>query len=122
MMIGSGYTSLAEQLISFNEISRMPINVDIKKLDNGSGIEATLAKHCAGWHKSCRLKFSQTKLERLKKQLNDEKVSTPPSVNTRSCHTTIDLKDDKFFLCNDPGGSEGLHNASTYKYTNVQWL
>jgi len=42
-------------------------------------------------------------------------VSTPLSVNMHSCHRKIDLKDNKCFLCNDPGGSEGLHNASTYK-------
>ena len=114
MITGSGYRSLAEQLISFNELGHMPINVDIKQLDDGGGIEATLARNRAGWHKSCRLKFNQTKLERLKKQQNNEKVSTPPSVHTRSSHRSIDLKDDKCFLCDNPGGSEGLHNASTY--------
>ena len=92
----------------------MPIEVDIKQLDDGSGIEATLAKHHAGWHKSCRLKFSQTKLKRLKKQQSVEKVSASPSVNTRSCHRPTDLKDDSCFLCNKPGGPDSLHNASTY--------
>ena len=60
---GSGYKSLAEQLVSFNELGKMPINVDIKQLDDGDGIEATLTRHHAGWHKSCHLKFNQTKLE-----------------------------------------------------------
>ena len=73
MITGSGYRSLAEQLISFNELGHMPINVDIKQLDDGGGIEATLARYRTGWHKSCRLKFNQTKLERLKKQQNNEK-------------------------------------------------
>ena len=43
--VGSGCTSLAEQLItcSFNE--HMPIEVDVKQLDGGSGIEATWARH-----------------------------------------------------------------------------
>ena len=48
------YASLAEQLINFNELGHMQIEVDIKQLDDGSGIEATLAKHHAGWHKSCQ--------------------------------------------------------------------
>ena len=35
-------------------------------------------------------------------------------MHTRSSHSSIDLKDDKCFLCNKPAVSEGLHNASTY--------
>jgi len=50
----------------------------------------------------------------VKKQLSDKKVSAPLSVNTCSCHTAIDLKDEKCFLCNNSGGSEGLHSAATY--------
>ena len=40
----------------------------------------------------------------------------PPSVHKRSSHrsTCIYFKDDKCFLCDNPGGSEGLHNASIY--------
>jgi len=59
IMIGSGYTSLPEQLIiSFNEIGYVPINVGIKQLDDGSGIKAILVKHHAGWHKYCHLKLN----------------------------------------------------------------
>jgi len=58
-MIGSGYTSIAEQLInSFNEIGYMPINVDIKELDDGSGNKTTLVKHRGGWHKYFCLKLN----------------------------------------------------------------
>ena len=35
-------------------------------------------------------------------------------MHTRSSQSTIDLKDDKCFLCNEPGRPEGLHNASTH--------
>ena len=43
----------------------MPIDVDIKQLDDGDGIEASLRRHHAGWHKTCHLKFNLTKLEQL---------------------------------------------------------
>ena len=91
----------------------MPIDVDIKQLDDGDGIEATLMRHHAGWHKTCHLKFNLTKLERLQK--TKEKIGTS-AVHTCSNHSSIDLKDDKClsFLCNKPAGSVGLHNASTY--------
>ena len=46
--------------------------LDIKRLDDGDGIEATLMRHSACWHKACRVRFSQTKLEQLeKKQITD---------------------------------------------------
>ena len=35
-------------------------------------------------------------------------------MHTCSSHSSIDLKDDKFFLCNKPAESEALHNASIY--------
>ena len=35
-------------------------------------------------------------------------------VHTHSSHISIDLKDNKCFLCNKPNESEDLHNASTY--------
>ena len=47
----------------------LPIDVDIKQLDDGDGTEATLMRHHAGWHKTCHLKFNQTKLEQLQKNL-----------------------------------------------------
>ena len=79
----------------------MPIDVDIKQLDDGDGIEATLMRHHAGWHKT----FNQN---------NYKKSIGTSAVHTCSSHSSIDLKDDKCFLCNKPAGSEGLHNASTY--------
>ena len=47
----------------------LPIDVDIKQLDDGDGTKATLMRHHAGWHKTCHLKFNQTKLEQLQKNL-----------------------------------------------------
>lgn len=111
--IGSGYKSLAGHLTNFNKLGQMPMNIDIERLDDGDGIEATLMRHRAGWHKKCRLKFNQTKLERLQKK-SEENVGTPLSVHTRSNQGTVDLTEAKCFLCNEPAGPAGLHNASTY--------
>ena len=69
----------------------MPIDVDIKQPDDGDGIEATLMRHHAGWHKTCHLKFNLTKLRR--------KITNGTSaVHTCSSHSYIDLKDDKCFF------------------------
>ena len=61
--IGNGYVSLAGHLTKFYELGHMPMNTDIARLDDGDGIEATLKRHSARWHKACRLKVNQTKLE-----------------------------------------------------------
>ena len=36
-------------------------------------------------------------------------------MQTRSTNETVDLKDAICIFCDQPAGSEGLHNASTYK-------
>ena len=108
---GSGYTLLVEHLIQFKSLGHMPVDIDIDRLDDGDGIEATLMRHQACWHKTCRLKFNQTKLDRLSKKVATEENSLP--MQTRSSHSKVDLKDDVCLFCDKPAGSEGLHNAST---------
>lgn len=46
----------------------MPLNIDIERLDDGDGLDTTMRKHSASWHKSCHLKFNQTQLERARKR------------------------------------------------------
>lgn len=58
---GSGYKTLAENLSRFREIRYLPIKVDFQGLDDCSGIEETLQKHSASWHKSCFNKCSKLK-------------------------------------------------------------
>lgn len=91
------------------------MNIDIERLDDGDGIEATMMKHHASWHKTCRLKFNETKLQRLQNKSTDEgKASASSAMLTRSSLGKVDLKDALCFLCDEPAGSEGLHEASTY--------
>ena len=106
-------TNPTDHLIGFSQIGYMPMNVDLLQLDDGDGIESTLMRHHADWHRTCRLKFSQLKLERLQKK-SEEGTSTTASVSTRSNKSTNDPAMDNLFFCDKPAGSEGFHNASTY--------
>ena len=119
--IGSGYKSLAEHLIQFQSIGHMPMDIDIETLDDGDGIDATMMRHKASWHKTCRLKFNKTQLERLRsrsieqdEEKCEEQDEVKESMQTRSSHGRIDLKEARCFFCDEPAGSAGLHNASTY--------
>lgn len=64
--VGSGYSSLAEKLIEFNELGQLPIQLE--RLDEGQGIEMTVVANNAQYHQSCRLKYNNTKLKRAEKR------------------------------------------------------
>ena len=116
--IGSSYKSLVEHLIQFHMHGCLPLDIDIKRLDDGDGIEDTMMRHRTCWHIACRVKvkFSQTKLERLERRLTDvdtERAKSLP-MQTHSSHESVELNEDKCFFCDEPAGSACLHNASTY--------
>jgi len=60
---GNGYKSLAKHLMQFQSFGHMPMSIDVKRLDDRDGIEATITRHQASWNKTCHLKFNQTKLD-----------------------------------------------------------
>ena len=56
---GVGYASLTEDLVQFKGLRHMPMELNVNRLDGGDGIEATLRRHSAQWHKKCRLKYKK---------------------------------------------------------------
>ena len=60
---------LAKHIPLFNEINALPIPMDIRRLDDGTGIDATLIGNNAKYHNSCRIKFNNTKLLRVQKRV-----------------------------------------------------
>ena len=48
--VGSGYSSLAEKLMEFNELGQLPIQLE--RLDEGQGIEMTMIANNAQYHQS----------------------------------------------------------------------
>ena len=85
---GSGYKSLADNLQQFREIGELPIQASLSSLDEGNGIEVTLKRHKAKWHKSCFNKCGTVKLQRAqKRKLEDSSVEgskAPSPVKTRT--------------------------------------
>ena len=49
---GDGYISLASHINKFSELGQISMNIDIARLDVGDGIEGTLRRHSAQWHKA----------------------------------------------------------------------
>ena len=57
--LGSEYSSLAENLIRFNELGQLPIHLE--RLDEGNGIEMAMVANNAKYHQSCKLQYNNTK-------------------------------------------------------------
>ena len=128
---GAGYASLANSLQQFYDIGQLPSSVHFSELDDGSGVEETLVKNCAKWHKSCRNLFNKTKLDRaLKKQSQnasaaanlDEFDAVTSDVGssqsdwserfTRSINVGGSISTRSCFICDDAEGM--LHNVCTF--------
>ncbi|XP_072178978.1 uncharacterized protein [Diadema setosum] len=116
--IGAGYASLTEDLIQFKGLRHMPMDLNLNRLDDGDGVEATLMRHSAQWHKKCRLKFNkkmflqQSKAESASKQ---QSCTSTPTVRTRSAAAQMILQSTEpiCFFCSKPAGNAGLHHAAT---------
>ena len=80
---GSGLTTLANNIPQFHMINEMPIPIDIRRIDEGDGIESTLISHNARYHGSCYLKFNTTKLQRAQKKTRTSQESETSDSNTR---------------------------------------
>ena len=111
---GTGYHTLAGNILQFSEIRSLPIPINVEKLDEGGGIAETLMQRKAKLHKSCRNKFSNMKLKRADKRKRQEEPESPQrSKFTRACSGATTSKAEKScFFCGS--SSETLHEASTF--------
>src|SRR6218665_3035970 len=66
--LGSGYKTLAEIVLGYHEIDKLPKNIPVDLWDEGDGIESTLQTHRACWHLSCRNVLHATALDRLRQK------------------------------------------------------
>jgi hypothetical protein len=112
---GSGYESFTSNLHAFQELGCMPMEVDLQRLDNGSGILATLVANSAAWHKTCLLKFSRMKLERAMKANTVKDTLESPSQMVHTRRPSQDkLVEPTCFFCEKPAGQTKLHSATTF--------
>lgn len=65
---GTGYKTISDLLVRFSNAGCLPRTINLARLDDAGGVEATLVRHKARFHESCRLKFNKTKLQRAEKR------------------------------------------------------
>lgn len=109
-----GYKLLAENIIEFQKLGSLPLNIDIKRLDDGSGIEATFKSNNAKWHKTCSNRYDKQKLQRAQKRKATEDSKYGPSpVKTRKSGVGSMARSSNCFFCDKDDSQEPLHNAQT---------
>jgi len=117
--VGSGYRSLAEQLVEFNELGELPLQLE--RLDEGDGIEAAMVANNAQYHQSCKLKYNNTKLQRAQKRaLASDTDSADHDLYTeckrrRSRNSEVSSQEVRCFFCGQSSGTIGLHEAATFQ-------
>ena len=94
----------------------MPMDLNLEQLDDGDGMESTLKRHEAKWHKRCRLKLNKKAFDELSRgKVTTAQQQNTLSVHTQSAHGHSPSTEPTCFFCNEPAaGSSGFHNASTY--------
>jgi hypothetical protein len=115
----SGYRNLSKDIPEFAKINEMPIAFDIRRIDEGDGIEAALIK--------CRLMFNNTKLQRAQKrhQPPDTRLSDVPSSFkfTRKSSTAPteerSLHLEECFICEKQASRSELREAMTMQLNTI---
>ena len=114
---GVGYRSFANNIKEFNSLGMLPTDINIDLFDEGKGIEQTLVNHKALWHKYCRDRLSNTKLNRAKKRKLAETSVDEAGGPVKSRRSSIKAAstNDHCFFCEQPGNQSNLHQAETLK-------
>ena len=115
-----GYAMLARNIPKFQEMNNLPIPLDIRRIDDGEGIEATLKLHDAKIHPSCRIKFNNTKLKRATEKYESTKqpitLCGSPKFIRRPCDESGTSRKEiifKCFLCEEEAQESSLRKAMT---------
>ena len=113
--IGKGYQSLAENLVKFDEVGKLPRTLHLDRLNEGQGIEAAMITNKAKWHKTCRLRYNNQMLHRAgKREHQSPEIDDAP----RKCSRLKSLLmsgGELYFFCGEEGGTDGLHEVTTFQ-------
>ena len=118
---GTGYKTTAENLLAFDKLGCLPRSINLSRLDEGEGVEASFQHHKAKWHDMCRLKFNKTKLQRAEKRKMppEDSLTDVRKKFTRRSREEVPRSVHRCFFCDsDAEAGESLHRASTLELDN----
>ena len=113
--VGKGYQSLAENLVKFNKLRKLPrtLSLQLDGMDEGQGIEAAMVNNKAKWHKACSLRYNNQMLQRVEKR---EHQSPERDGAPRKCsrlQSSLKPSEVSCFFCGQEAGTDGLHEVTT---------
>ena len=114
-----GYTKLATNLKALDELNKLPLNINISRLDEGDGIEETLAKRQSKWHKVCYVLCNDDKVKRAKEsQICMDTIESPVKHQLRSSGSSScnieETQQPSCLFCGDTTGD--MHKAETLPF------
>ena len=113
---GASYSTIADHLRGFRAIGYLPKRLDLSRLDDGEGVEATLKKHKARWHYSCRLQYNKTQLRPAEKRPVDDDDDDAEACTrfSRRCSEHLRTSTETCFFCSKPASAgKSISKAST---------
>ena len=112
--VGRVYKVLAENLTKFDALGTLPTTLRLERIDEGQGIEAAMVANDARWHQTCKLCYNNTMLQRVEKRKNPVESDNASRKCSRLHNETTPIEATCFF-CENPAGSDGLHEVSTFQ-------
>ena len=113
-----GYKTNAGNLFGFSKTDYLPTIIDVTRLDDGDGVEATFQLNCAKWHAFRRIQFNSTQFVRAGKRKTPCKglPDVPKKFNRQSVDEKPQPKDTGFF-CDEQqySNDDTLHEESTFE-------
>ena len=118
---GKSYATLAQNLKDLNELNSLPLQINLDRLDDGTGIEETLLRHKAQYHKTCYVNCNREKVERIQKKLaksdqDQAEKESPLKAKLRGAFRASDESQStgRCFFCDKALGDK-FHTAATSK-------
>ena len=109
--------TLATNVAKFSDLGCLPLPIDVEQLKKSGDMVESMVTNRAKWHKSCKYKFSNLKLERAEKRKSEEEPAGESAIKRskitrkRSGAAPTKVKNTCFF-CGKANGT--LHQISTF--------
>ena len=116
---GAGYNTLADKLLAFNKINCLP-SIIVSRCMGSQDLEEFLKRDKPKWHVSCRLQYSEPKLERsARPHASAAESSDSPIHKKYTRHSSVNSTDEKeqCFFCEEPAkDTQSSCHASTFGF------
>jgi len=117
--VGVGYETFAKNIEGFQQLGctsdSILVPATLLKLASDSPLAELFKEHQAKWHKNCKDRFNNTKLQRaLKRQSNEDDDLHTTKATRRSCGSPALGANDVCFFCGTGVGNGDMRKVSTF--------